>query len=116
MKGTEAGKFRHRGTIQVARETNNTKGNPVVLWPAFASRLPCRVGGDGREEIKRAFDQQLQGQYVTRVSLRWLDGVTNGMRFIWHDRNGDRTFSIVSQPLNPDGVNKEMVLLIKEGL
>lgn len=116
MQGFSSGMLRHRGTFQKSVTTTNAQGQSVVDWETVAARIPVRVGGDGKQEVIRAFSQQQQSDMVHEVRLRWTPNIGNGMRFIWHDGTQDRTMSIAARPLNPDGKHKWMVLVCKEPL
>lgn len=108
----EAGRLRHRVTIERANETQDGLGQAVSTWVAFAQRVPALVEELSGRELWNA--QQIQADLTMSVSLRWLDGVKSKMRLIWHDKAGDRTLSIEVPPRNPDGRKRDMVLLCKE--
>lgn len=116
MAGYTAGMLRHRGTFQKAENTTNSQGQVTTDWANVAARVPVKVGGDGKQEVLRAFSQQVQSDVLYQVTLRWRNDIDNGMRFVWHDEIGDRTMSITSRPIDPDGKKNWMILVCKEPL
>lgn len=107
-----AGKLRHRVTIEEGIVTLNDHGQEETVWQQFAPRLPaCVVELSGRELWNA---QQIKPDITLRVELRWLPGVTSKMRLKWHDCERERTLEIAAPPINPDGRKREMHLLCKE--
>ena len=108
----QAGKLRHRVTIQSSVVTQNAHGQDETTWSTFASRHAAEVTQLTGRELWNA--QQIKPDISLRVSMRWLPGVLPKMRVVWHDGTTDRLLPIESPPVNPDGKKREMVLYCKE--
>lgn len=108
----KAGELRHRGTLQSPTVTADAQGGSVTTWSKFAERVPIRVIEQGSRELWNA--QQAQPEITCLVQMRWMRGVTTGMRWIWHDGDTDRILNVLGPPMNPDGRHEEMILTCKE--
>ena len=85
----QAGKLRHRGTIQQATETLDAQGNATPTWSTFADRWMDIQPLTGRELWSA---RQVQSQVSHKIVLRHLSGVTTKMRVSVRSR----TFNIES--------------------
>lgn len=82
-----AGKLRHLVTIQRATETQDSAGEPVVVWTEFAKAWAAVEPLKGREFFEA---QQHYGQVTHRVAIRYLAGIVPKMRVV----HGERSFDI----------------------
>ena len=103
-----AGQLRHRVTIQQPTVTQNTHGESVVAWSSYAVRVAAEVEQLSGRALFNA--QQVQPDISMTVRTRYLSGVTNAMRIVWHDGTTDRTLNIVGPPINPDGKRIELMI------
>jgi len=104
----QAGKLRHRVTIQTPTETQNAVGEVTRSWAAFTDGVVwAAVEPMNGREILMA--QQMTSTATTKVTIRYLAGVTSKMRVLF----GTRTFEI-EYVLNPLERNAEQVLLCRE--
>ena len=85
----DAGKLRERVTVQQATDNRNSLGEAVQTWSTFATRW-ASVEGMSTRELLQMGQQQLEISH--RVRLRYLSGLTQGMRLVWRGR----TLEIVS--------------------
>lgn len=102
-----AGSLRHRGTIQSPTVTADTLGGDTIAWTNFANRVPMEVVQSASRELWNA--QQTQPDITCLVNLRWMPGVTTGMRVLWHDGATDRVLNIDGPPLE-DGRRESLTL------
>lgn len=75
--GLEAGKLRHRVTIEQQITIINDLGEQETAWVEFARRWAAVEPLSGRE---RFLAEQAQSEVVTRITIRYLAGVTASMR------------------------------------
>jgi SPP1 family predicted phage head-tail adaptor len=79
----QAGKLRHRVTIQQATETRNTLGEAIKTWSTvatvYASVEPIR----GREFFAA---EQVQSEISHRVRMRYRSGLAPRMRLLYGSR------------------------------
>jgi SPP1 family predicted phage head-tail adaptor len=83
----QAGKLRHRITIQSPTETRDDHGQAIKTWSTFAT-----VNGSIVPESSREFwsAKQTQADITHLFSIRYLPGVTSRMRIAY----GSRVFQI----------------------
>lgn len=81
----QAGKLRHRITIQSLQSTqNDSNGNFNDSWMAFAVDWPADVHPlSGREFIQGGAEQS---EVVDRITIRYLAGVKKAMRVLHEDQ------------------------------
>lgn len=79
----DPGKLRERVTIERATESRNALGETVLKWETFAERW-ASVEGVSSREFLQAGQQQIDMSH--RVRLRYVDGLTQNMRFAWRGR------------------------------
>lgn len=75
----QAGKLRHKVTIQTPTETQDEYGQPVQTWATFAEVFASVEPIRGREFFAA---QQIQSDVTTRIRIRYLSGVTTKMRVV----------------------------------
>lgn len=104
----EAGRLRHRVTIQNATLAQDAYGEPIKTWGTYATVWASVEQLDGREYWTA---QQAQSDVNTRIRIRLRDGVTPLMRVSWDSR----IFEI--QTVIRDATNKrQMDLMCREVL
>ena len=79
----DPGKLRERVTIQRASESRNALGETVLAWATYAERWASVEGVSARESLTAG---QSQIDVSHRVRLRYVDGLTQNMRFLWRGR------------------------------
>lgn len=104
--------YRHRVTIEEPVETQGSKGQAVRSWTALYERVPALVTELAGRELFNA--QQIQADITHQIVLHFLPAITAKMRVVWHDGQTDRTLSLLSKPLNPDGRRRKLILQAKE--
>jgi len=104
----QAGKLRHRVTIQEATESVDSYGQPTFAWAdeatVWASIEPLR----GQERLAQ---QQIESDVTHRVTLRYLTNLTPAKRI----KFGSRYLEIRSV-MNVDEHDETMVLECHEAL
>lgn len=102
----QAGKLRHRVTIQTQTATQGTFGEPADTWTdvdtVWASVEPL----SGREFLDA---RQMQADVTTRVTIRYLAGVIPSMRV----KYGTRTLDILGV-VNREERDRTMELMCRE--
>ena len=79
----DPGRLRERVTIQRASESRNALGETVLTWATYAERWASVEGVSARESLTAG---QSQIDVSHRVRLRYVDGLTQNMRFLWRGR------------------------------
>lgn len=79
----DAGKLRDRVTVQQASGSRNSLGETVLTWADWQTVWASVEGVSARESIAAG---QQQTEITHRVRLRFLPGLTQGMRFTWRSR------------------------------
>lgn len=105
----KAGALRHKVTIQSKTITTDGSGGPVETWADFATVHASIEQLSGREMIAA---QAVNSETTGKIRIRYLAGVTADMRVVF----GTRLFSITAPPINPDERNRELILMVSEGL
>ena len=113
----QAGRLRHRITIQLPTEVKDTQrgftdGTPSVI----AARIPAAVVPLSGRELERA--QQIDPRISHRVEIRYRADVlfsrTQRPEVVYHAVTGDRTLEVVAPPINLEERNRELHLLCAE--
>lgn len=79
----QAGRLRHRVTIQQPVETRNAFGEAIKTWSTVATIYASVEPLSGRE----MFDaEQVQSEISHRVRLRYRSGLTTRMRLLYGSR------------------------------
>jgi SPP1 family predicted phage head-tail adaptor len=81
----QAGRLRHRVTIQVAAETQNMYGETIQSWSDVATVWAAVEPLRGREYLAATQEQR---ELTTRITIRWRPGVNPGNRVVWTDPGG----------------------------
>lgn len=102
-----AGSLRRKVTIETPTEAQNALGEPIKSWATFAANVPADIAPYNGSE--RLIAQQVNSQLNTRMTIRYLAGVTTRMRVIYASATGTRTFQIENIE-NIDERNKQMTL------
>lgn len=101
----QAGKLRHRITIQQRATARDAIGGQSTSWETFATvwgeALPVR----GREFVSL---RVAQSDISVRFNVRYLAGITPAMRVQWDDN----AYGIV-EVINVDGRNMTLELLCR---
>jgi SPP1 family predicted phage head-tail adaptor len=100
------GKLRHRITIQQPSETKDEYKRPTTDWVDFATVWAAVEPLRGREYL---LAQNTNTELSVRVRIRYLRGVTPGMRV----KYGERFFDIQSV-IDVDERHREMHLMCVE--
>lgn len=101
----KAGRLRERVTIQSVTETQNSIGEPIETWATFAVVWGAVEPLPGRDRYTAA---QLEEPVVSRLRIRYLQGITAKMRVV-HD---GVTYAIRGAPM-VDAKKKEVELLLE---
>lgn len=79
------GQMRERVTIQQeGAQTADGGGGYTAPWSAFASDIPAKV--EPAAAAERIIGQKLAPVATHAVTIRYLEGVTAGMRVAWGSR------------------------------
>lgn len=106
----QAGKLRHRVTIQqraAGSPQKNPSGAPAESWTDVATVWASIEPLKGREFLEA---QAIQSQISVRIRIRYLAGVTAGMRAV---HSGD-VYNIEA-PLDPEKRHIELHLMCSQG-
>ena len=76
----EAGRLRHRVTIQERVTVQDPNGDPVVTWTDWATNVPAEIlPVSGREFLA---GQGITAQVTVKIRIRWRRGLKPTMRFV----------------------------------
>jgi SPP1 family predicted phage head-tail adaptor len=82
-KGTyslQAGRLRHRVTIQRKTVGQDSAGGMTETWTDFVKNANAAINTvTGRESVA---SQQIMAKYSTEISVRWRPGITATMRVL----------------------------------
>lgn len=76
----QAGRLRHRITLQVPVAEQDSFGEPITIWQDWAESVPAAIEPLNGREFYAA--QQEQSDVTTRIRIRWRPGVTELMRAV----------------------------------
>lgn len=85
----EAGKLRHRVTIQSKSATQNSYGEEVITWSTLATVWAAVEPLSGREWLE---GRQVTAEVTTRIRIRRRGDVTPEMRVVY----GSKTYDIMA--------------------
>lgn len=102
----QAGRLRHRVSIQQRVEARNGYGELITTWSTLATVWGSVEPIRGREFFEA---EQVQSEISTRVRIRYYDGITAQMRVLF----GARKLQIVAV-IDVNERHKEMQLMCKE--
>ncbi len=103
-----AGKLRHRVTVEQPTASSDGYGGSTVSWTTFATAWAAVEPLSGREYFQA---QQAQAAVTHKVTMRYLSGVTPRMRV----KHGSRLLTIVSA-IDTDERHRELVLMCEEAV
>lgn len=101
-----AGQMRHQIRIEARSTIQDTSGEQHQSWTEFATRRAAVERARGSEVWASA---QRSGRVPVVFHLRWLDGVTAGMRVVFEGR----VHNILSA-VDQEGLGEELVLTTEE--
>lgn len=99
----QAGRLRHRVTIEQVTETPNEFGEPTETWAEFASAWADREDLTGRELFAA---QQVSATVTTRFTMRYVTGVTAKMRLL-----SDGIVYDIDYPADQEGRGRTLIIL-----
>jgi SPP1 family predicted phage head-tail adaptor len=103
-----AGKLRHRVTVQFKTVTPDAYGGPVETWTdvctAWASVEPLQ----GRE---LANAQTVNTETTTRITMRYMPGVIAANRIVFEGK-----FYNIQSVIDTEMKHRELVIMASEGL
>jgi SPP1 family predicted phage head-tail adaptor len=103
-----AGKLRRRVDIEQPLLDQNAIGELEQTWSTFAANVPAQVEPlSGRERIVA---QQLNTQLDTRVTLRYISGLTTKMRIKYARTGYTPRYLQIEAFVNLDERNREIVV------
>lgn len=102
----QAGRLRHRVSIQQRVEARNGYGELIATWSTLATVWGSVEPIRGREFFEA---EQVQSEISTRVRIRYYDGITAQMRVLF----GSRKLQILAV-IDVNERHKEMQLMCKE--
>jgi SPP1 family predicted phage head-tail adaptor len=79
----QAGKLRHRITIQEPVTARNNYGEAITTWTAVATVWASVEPLSGREFFAA---EHVQSEVTHRVRMRWQSGITPDMRVLFEGR------------------------------
>lgn len=104
-----AGKLRHRVTIQSKSHTVDDYGGPVETWADVATVSASIEPLNGRELIAA---QAVNSETTGKIRIRYIEGITAAHRIVF----GSRYYNITAPPINFEERNRELILMVSEGL
>lgn len=104
-----AGALRHRITIQQKTIGTDAFGGPTETWADVCTVNASIEPLNGRELI---LAQSVNAETTERIRIRYRSGITAAMRIVF----GARLFNITAPPINPEERNRELILMVSEGL
>lgn len=102
----EAGKLRHRVTIQSKAATRDTYGEEVIIWTTVATVWAAVEPLQGREYLEA---RQVTAEVSTRIIIRRRSGILPEMRAVY----GSRIYDILAV-IEVDEARREMELMCQE--
>lgn len=100
------GKLRHRIVIEDSIAGRDSFGAEISEWIQFAKVWANVSPVSGREFI--AF-KQINAEISTKVTIRYLAGITSEMRVLFKDRIFE-----INSIINPEEKNVSLLLMCKE--
>lgn len=83
-KGLNAGRLRHRVTIEAPQHTQDPQtGEIVTTWASFASNVAAAIEPVSVREFVAA--QAVQSRIEVRIVIRYRSGLTPNMRLVGPD-------------------------------
>lgn len=115
-----AGELRHRVTVQTRTEVSDGHDGVNETWSALRSRVAARVDPLLGRDLERA--RQIDPRISHQVSLRYwaayqADLKGGRSRLVYHptaSASDDRTFEIVTPPIDVNERHEELSVLCRE--
>jgi len=110
----QAGKLRHRVTLQRRVESQDATGAVVWTWTSFATVWASIEPLTGREYFAAA---QVQSAIDARIRIRYLANVTAKMRVLHVAERGSPslvTYYAVETVIDPEERGGELVLMVRQ--
>jgi SPP1 family predicted phage head-tail adaptor len=76
----QAGRFRHRITLETRTTTRDSAGGILETWTTFASGIPAVIEPISGREFFSA--RQIESTVDTSITIRWRPGVLETMRVL----------------------------------
>lgn len=114
MKSLNAGKYRHRITIQRKVEIRDpVTGYRDWVWSDLVANVPAEwKAGPGREYLaSESLRSEVQGRFLTRWSPD-LAAVRASDRALWDGQ----VYDIKSDPLTDETARREVTLMVARGV
>lgn len=92
----QAGKLRHRVTVNTTTETSDGRGGTTSAPTALLRRVPACVEMLSGRELDRAM--QIDPRSRLSIQMRYHAGVKAGQSVTYHSFEGDRALEIVAPP------------------
>lgn len=103
----QAGKLRHRITIEQPDASEGVGGEELPNYSTFATIWGSVEPLSGSEGLQ---GRQAGAEVTHRVRIRYHAGITSNMRIVW----SNRYFNLSQPPINKDERNREMELICRE--
>jgi len=104
-----AGSLRHLVTIEKPTVGEDAHGFPVTTWATFAT---VRASIEQIKAYDKAAVAATWPGADSTITMRYVAGVTGNMRV----NHGGVIYSILGQPNNVDGRNRELILTCETGV
>jgi len=111
-----AGELRQRVTVQMKAETSDGHDGVTEAWSLVRARIAAKVKPLQGRELERAkqIDPRVSHEVTLRYWRNYRDDLDGGRgRLLYHDRS-DRTFEIVSPPVDVDERHEQVVVFCRE--
>lgn len=103
-----AGRLRHAVTIQRKSLTTDEYGGPVESWADVAT-VAASVEPMGGRELASA--QTVNAEITTKITMRYMAGVTAADRIVFEGR-----FYNLTPPIDPEMKHRTLIIMASEGL
>ena len=103
-----AGALRHLVTIQSPVKTKDS-GIVVTTW---VDQGECRASIEVMKSYDKAAAQTTMPGADVTITMRWVSWLQSNMRIV----RGNTVYSILGQPNNIDGRNRELILTCQSGV
>src|SRR5262245_55743049 len=110
----------HRITVQERTETDDGHGGHTDAWSTLHARIPARVQPLQGRDLERAhqIDPRISHEVTLRFWRNYFGDLDGGrVRLVYHLSNllsDDRTFEIVSPPIDVDEAHDTLRMLVRE--
>lgn len=104
----QAGRLRHRIAIQIRSSSQDSYGQPVETWTTQHIRWASIEPLQGREFFSA---DQVNSEVSVRIRMRYLAGITAGMRVLYDNEPYN-----IEAVINPKMRNKDLQLMCSVGV